>query len=312
MERFSKVFWVLFFLAVSFSNVFAKGSVVGVIVNGFDKTCKIIHNNKTFDCVEHRELYVGDIIEKKPSINELELKLEPYVTLKHINSDKVKIIYKNISKDINMIERTKGFIKGFLKPVKLTYFFAATRGDETVVERERCIHILKKELDKPGPYSTVLYDSTVEFVWEYDFSAIVFENLNGEDIFRKNIKDVYSVRLSPEEMGLKRNKMYIWYYEYEGAPLEERYKMKLLDRQTERNVLNTLKEIDKQNIKSIEKTVQKSAYLQLVSDINENIDLFWLSYQVLPKNVGILNEEEKSLICKLKFRYIKYLENLSM
>ena len=318
MKRFSMALVVSFFFAVSFSDLYAESSFVGVIVKGYEENCEVIHDNVKYNGSERRGLYVGDIIVKKPSIDELEVQLEPYVKLESLDSDnndkvtKVRVVYKDDSNDVNILERTKNFIKGFLRPVKLTYFFAATRdfGDEA--ERNRCKYILQKELDKPSPYSTVFLATPVEFVWDYDFSAIVFEDLGGQEVFRKNVKDAYSAGLSPEEMDLKRDTMYNWYYEYEDVPLEKKYKMKLLDRQTERKVLDTLKEIDKQEIMSIEKTVQKSAYLQLFSDKDENVDLYWLSYQILPKNVDALNEEDTSLVCKLKFRYMKYLENLSL
>ncbi len=87
--------------------------------------------------------------------------------------------------------------------------------------------------------------------------------------------------------------------------------IRVLDRKTEKGILRTLKKIKKQKITPLEKIIIKSTYLQLMSDIYENIELYWLSYQILPDNLDTLHEDEdlKKLVCKLKFRHKKYIKN---
>ncbi len=310
MKMSANIFVILLFLILPFSNVFAKGSVVGVIVKGFEDNCFVTHNNVEYKCAEHRELYIGDTIAKNPSIDDLGLLLEPYVKLKYLAKNKEQVIYVDSRDNTDMLKRSTDFIKEFLKPVKLTYFLCATRSDELEDETDICNNILEEKTKKPGLPCTALFKSPIDFEWNNGFSAIVFESLDKKEVFRKNIKGTNNLTLLPNKIGLKRDTKYNWYYENESAPLKKQM-IRLLDRKTEKGILRTLKKIDKQKITPLEKIILKSTYLQLMSDTDHNIELYWLSYQILPDNLDALHEDEelKRLVCKLKFRYNKYMKN---
>ena len=74
-------------------------------------------------------------------------------------------------------------------------------------------------------------------------------------------------------------------------------------------ITEKLNQIDSQSVSSIEKTFQKATYLQLLSDTKEGVELYWLSNAFLPKNITGLSEKDGVMVCKLKLRYLKYLEN---
>ncbi|MCP5062111.1 MAG: hypothetical protein GY936_06565 [Ignavibacteriae bacterium] len=309
MKLSLNTFLILVYLILPFSNVFAKSSVVGVFVKGFEDNCFVTHNNKRYECTKHRELYIGDTIET-PSINELGLILEPYVKLKHLAKDKAQVIYIDTLDNTDMLKRATDFIKGFLRPVKLTYFFGTTRGNRAEAETDICSNELGEKTEKPGRLCTVLFKYPIDFTWNYEYSAIVFESLDNKEVFRQSTKGTNNLTLLPKKIGLKRDTTYNWYYEYESTPLKKQM-IRLLDRKTEKGILRTLKKIKKQKITPLEKIILKSTYLQLMSDTDDNIELYWLSYQILPDNLDALHEDEdlKKLVCKLKFRYKKYLKN---
>jgi len=305
---------VFFIVLISFSPCFAKGSVVGVILEGSSlDNCKIIHHGRPIRCRESKSLYVGDIIDNTPSVNMLEVKLSPHVALSNISPTQSQVIYAVPSGDeANLLGRTKAFLQSFLEPVKLNDFYGTSRGNGTSSEEEkkRCHFILQQEPYLQEPYATVLSRSPqpLTFVWEYDFSAFVLQDSSGKEIFREKIKDRTSIQLSPEKMGLKAGQRYTWSYEYEGR-LEEKHPLQVLDLRTEQEILETLTQIDSQPVSSIEKTFQKATYLQLLSDTKEGVELYWLSNAILPKDITGLSEKDGVMVCKLKFRYLQYLEN---
>lgn len=305
---------VFFIVSISFSTLFAKGSVVGVILEGSSlDNCMILHHGRQVRCKESKSLYVGDIIDNTPSVDMLEVKLGPHVALTRVSPTQAQVIYAVASGDeANLLGRTKAFLKSFLEPVKLNDFYGSSRGSGTSSEEEkkRCRFILQQEPYLQEPYATVLSRSPqpLTFVWEYDFSFFVLQDSSGKEIFREKIKDRTSIQLSPEKMGLKVGQRYTWSYEYEGR-LEEKHALQVLDLRTEQEILETLTQIDSQPVSSIEKTFQKATYLQLLSDTMKGVELYWLSNAILPKDITGLSEKDGVMVCKLKFRYLQYLEN---
>ena len=309
------IFLVFFIVVISFPPCFAKGSVVGVILEGSGSSldnCEILRHGKPVRCKESKSLYVEDIINNTPSVNMLEVKLGPHVDLSRISPTQAQVIYVPSGDEVNLLGRTKTFLKSFLEPVKLNDFYGSSRGRDTSSEEEKnkCRGILQEEPYLQEPYATVLSRSPqpLTFVWEYDFSAFVLQDSSGKDIFREKIKDRTSIQLSPERMGLKVGQRYTWSYEYEGR-LKEKHPLQVLDLRTEQEILETLNQIDSQSVSSIEKTFQKATYLQLLSDTKEGVELYWLSNAFLPKNITGLSEKDGVMVCKLKLRYLKYLEN---
>ena len=52
---------------------------VGIILSGYEDNCQITHLGKPYDCDERRQIYLGDVIRKKPSTKALKIKWAPYV-----------------------------------------------------------------------------------------------------------------------------------------------------------------------------------------------------------------------------------------
>jgi hypothetical protein len=313
MKNIVYTFMLCSIIAISFSQGFAKGSVVGVIMeDSYSSNCTITHNARQVSCKQYKGLSVGDVIEDTPSIDRLKFRLGPHVIMEKLSSTQVKVVYASVpDNDKNILARTKDFLKKFLEPVKLNDFYGSARGNDISSEEKRKCHlILQKEPYLKEPYSMVLYNSPhpLTFIWDSDFSALVFKDTRGKEIFRENIRNKESIQILPEKIGLKEGQKYTWYYEYEGRP-EKLYPLKVLDRKTEKEILDNLTGIDRQQLPSLEKIFQKAAYLQLLSDVREDVDLYWLSYALLPEDVTGLKEEEKFMVCKLKFRYLLYREN---
>ena len=71
---------VLFVFALAWTalNVQA-GNFVGIILSGYEKNCEVTHNQKVYDCEDRRELFMGDVVKKKPSVKALKIKWAPFV-----------------------------------------------------------------------------------------------------------------------------------------------------------------------------------------------------------------------------------------
>ena len=319
MNTFAKILILFFITLLHVAALYAESGFVGVMVDGFIGSCTVRHNNEVYNCSAHKDLHIGDIIQKKPSLKELEIKFDPSVELKKLSADRGAIVYQAVPSNLNVLKWIKGFINKFLNPIEFRYFTAATKGPEDGSANEDGMCDMLEEqpyqpinLEESGQFFTAIYayKEPIEFSWTYDLTAIVFEKSDKNEIFRNNIKEINSIKLSPKKIGLKRGETYTWYYEYNDSPLAERYMVNLLDKQTEKTILDSLKLIAKQTKDETEKIIKQSAYLQLFSDANPEIDLYWLSYQMLPKDVSRLNRDHMDLICKLKFRYTNYLENV--
>ena len=54
-------------LFVGAEPIFAE-NYVGIILSGHEKECEILHHGEIFQCRDRRQLYVDDIVTRKPSI----------------------------------------------------------------------------------------------------------------------------------------------------------------------------------------------------------------------------------------------------
>ncbi len=130
----------------------------------------------------------------------------------------------------------------------------------------------------------------------------------SKEIFTKDLKGASSVQLTPEEIGLKPREVYTW--SISGARKSRSFTMRLLSREITKLVTADLMEINREELSEAGKGIKKATYLQFMSDAYpKELDLYWLSYQVLEeiKEKSTLNEDDKILVQELTKSYLKHL-----
>jgi len=298
------------FIIASTHTSYAKDPI-GILIEGYDEGCKVKRqeNNsriKSFDCEYYLELFEGDVITRNNSVKEIEFEwYHPYAGKKINQTDtELTVIYKKPVEKKGMLSLIDPMIKflGFAKP-KHVPGDAATKGKpEETSESEDSIYV-----PRPGYDATVVPGYTITFAWSKEGGkAIVFNDSKGNKVSQKKIiNGEAKIKLTPEEIMLKPSQTYTW--DIKGIKLYKSHSLRLLENETAQQIMSDLKKIEEKTITEDEKKIQKSAYLQLMSDtFPDEVDLYWMSYEVLK---GLNNNE---LTSKLKDRYFEHINKTSM
>ena len=108
----------------------------------------------------------------------------------------------------------------------------------------------------------------------------------------------------PASVGLKTGEKYSWSVDDELNT----YNFTILDAQTERELFDALAEIDvNTNLSSDERVIEKAYYLQLLSDEEAALDLYWLSVQWL----NGISPKDKKLAAEKYDLLERYTEHLN-
>lgn len=131
---------------------------------------------------------------------------------------------------------------------------------------------------KPGFDVTLLQNQPVTFAWDGLAENFYITDETGNKIFETPVKGKSSVEINPSDIKLTDGQKYSWGLDENSSA----YKFTILDAQTSKEISAKLDEIDAENIPADERTLKKSAYIQLISDIYpDKVDLYWLSAQWL-------------------------------
>ena len=164
-----------------------------------------------------------------------------------------------------------------------------------------------KDLDlRPQPCfkATLLMNESVRFDWpDKSKEKFIVKNAAGKIVFERSIDDNGNFEIVPASVGLKTGEEYSW--SVDGGL--NTYNFTILDEQTERELFDALAEIETDtNLSSDERIIKKAYYLQLLSDREAALDLYWLSVRWLNK----ISPENKQLADEkydLLYRYTKHI-----
>jgi hypothetical protein len=280
---------------------------VGVILEGYKKGCKITSSGESRDCSDqHRHIYVGDIIEKRPSVKNLKIKWAPNAYGKDMDENHVRAELSQPPEIANkgLIDSIKSYIENFVKPASHKTTGAVTRN---ISMQNKCKYILEDQLEQLPVNATLLSGMPIILSWFAPGvqSVSVFDN-SGKKVFEKSVGGKAKVSFTPEEAGIKRGEKYTW--SRNGHNLSERYRFRMLDPDAEKEVREGLQRIDDEKESPSAKAIRKATFLQMLSDAYpDRIDMYWLSLQELP--VKFSGEEEAGAICGLKLRHANHSGN---
>ena len=132
---------------------------------------------------------------------------------------------------------------------------------------------------RPGFNVTLLMNQSVHFEWneKSETQKFVITDENGKKVFEKFIGDACKIDIIPSEAKLKSGKKYSW-----SGDGKHKYTFTILDEQSEKEILDTLTQIDEKNLSHDECILMKANFVQIVSEREPNrFDLYWLSAQWL-------------------------------
>lgn len=265
---FAVLFAIILAMNVNLSKTFAYPKAVAVITNyDHDKLADKISisraNGKPPGSVEY--LYPNDKI--TGSVKAMKINFAPYASYR-VEGSVYVIEYNPPSTVGKILDDAVALASSFWNSSE--YFRAGvSRGGENA----------KNNFDfkpQPGFNATLLSNQTVVFSWWDDVNNKIFSvgDADGNIVFEKNIEGLTSFEIDVKDLNLQAEKNYFWKV---NEDMQE-CKITLPDKETETEILSRLAEIDAEKISENAKTLKKSAYVQLVSDIySEKIDLYWLS-----------------------------------
>ena len=130
---------------------------------------------------------------------------------------------------------------------------------------------------QPGFNVTLLGNQRVHFAWTGKSNGnFIIKDAAGKIVFERAVDGNFE--LVPAESKLKSGEKYSW--SVDGG--SNVYKFTVVDEQTENEILANLAELDAQtDFSAEERALRKALYVQLISDEEAAIDLYWLSAQWL-------------------------------
>ena len=289
-------------ISIFLFSMVSRGSAetyIGIILDGFQKDCTVQSKGEMFPCEERRQLYKGDKITKLPNIHSLKIKWAPYAAGKQLNTTTLMVIFEPPENKKGVLQNVKE-MAGFVK-TKHSVTVGATRSDSYA-----------PKVSQPCNQATVMSGQKTAFVLEGGYGKyLVFKDRSGKEFFSKDLKGASSVQLTPEEIGLKPHEVYTW--SISGARKSKQLTIRLLSGEISQLVTTDLMEINREELDEAGKSIKKATYLQFMSDAYpKDIDLYWLSYQLLEeiKDKSTLKEDDSILIQELTKSYLRHLTEM--
>ncbi len=294
MKPLKAIGFVFVFLLLMISEGSAE-TYVGIILDGYQKDCKVQSKGEEFSCEERRQLYKGDKLTKTPNARSLKMKWAPYASGKELDAQTLLVAFEPPENKKGVLENVKEMV-GFVR-TKHSVTIGATRGDP-----------YEPRVPQPGKNATVIPGQKITFAAGSGMGKfIVFKDSSGKEVYRQDLKGASSIQLTPEEIGIRPSEIYTW--TLSGTRGGKPFTLQFLSEKIFQQIASDLKEIDGEKLSEVEKAIQKATYLQFMSDsYRKEIDLYWLSYQLLEetKGKGSLKEEDKILVQELTKNYLKH------
>lgn len=276
----------------------AAENYVGIILDGYQENCKVKSKGEEFNCAESKHLFAGNEVIKKPDIKALKIKWTPYANGKELDKTTLIVVFEPPKSKKGVVQNISEFL-GFVK-TEHRVSVAATRGG-----------LSEYGMPQPGDNSTIISGQKTTFICVGERGRyIVFKDSKGIEIYRKETKGEYTVQLTPEDIGMKSSGIYYW--NFIGANMSKPLKIRLLGEEVASQVVSDIEKIGNEKISEPEKKIKQAAYLQFISDTYpEEIDLYWLSYQILEglKEDVSLKEDDRIFRERLKKNYLRHLSN---
>ncbi len=268
-------------------SVIDDDKVVGLFLDGYKGSCKIIRGQDTIhDISQNENLYQGDLIVKEGGIDDLDIKFYPYARGEEIDSKTLKIVFEPRIEKEGLFTQVLSVL-GFEKSRHQVYY-AATRGildldyysvlkgrgffySELPLERAAVFTDSKIRFRSPGLNNSYLYiiDSENNTILEQKVSAL---------------DNTYELSLA--NLSLTPGRCYTWRIGDAGGQGE----FYVLESTTEASLKKALITSSNQEASIIRPDIQMVIYLKSVSShLGIEYNLYTLCHQKLE---DIVNEHD--------------------
>lgn len=280
------IFFALFWpLMVSAQNH------VGIIVSGYEENCEINHLGKVYQCEKRRELFIGDMVTKKPTVKNLKIKWAPYVRGTEREQIYLDVVASkpDTLKGSSLTSAVKRYVDDFVKPPTYGTMTAATRGSESF-----------------PPIITLLHDYPLKIEKAEDDRSIVIADSQGKKVWETLVKGREELFLSAKQIPMNPNETYTLTME---SDVEKSVStVSLMDQTLQDEARKSFKDMDKHKASPVDAIIEKVAYCQLVSDVYpDKVDLYWLGNQFLKKNTLKPSVDQNEIIKGLEFKYANHI-----
>jgi hypothetical protein len=267
---------------------------IGIILNGYEDNCQITHNGKSYDCDERRQIYLGDVIRKKPSVKALKIKWAPYVkgvsrgeTFLEAVADKPDAFQAK-----SYAGAAKEYLQDFVRPAEHRVTSAVTRDTRYRSGMPDRATLL------PGYPMLISRDGM-------QITSLAILAADGKQIVETPVGGNGFVVVAPEQLPLKPGENYS--VQLRGDGVVRRFTASVVKKDLEEQVLQGLADIDREGLSGAEAVVRKAAYFQMTSDLYpETLDFYWLSFQLLRDSRFALTKEQEEAFTALRERYYSY------
>jgi hypothetical protein len=267
---------------------------VGIILSGYEENCEVTHEEKVYDCEDRRELFMGDVVKKKPSVKALKIKWAPYVKGEargQVFLEVVPITAERFKGD-TYAGMAKQYVKDFVKPVDY--------GTTALVSR--------------APAASSLFPARISLIkgitvklpkGDGGTRSVVVTDSAGRVIYQKQSDGSGDLTLNSEEIGARQGESYT--VRFTGGTGTRESVISLLDESLAMEVLKGLEYIDREKASKSDRELKKAVYLQLITDAYpEKMDLYWLGDQVLREKDLQLTGEQEETAAALRRRYVDH------
>jgi hypothetical protein len=194
------------------SPVLLAQNPVGIILGGHQENCEVTHSGKVYDCDERKELYMGDVIKKKPSVKAVKIKWAPYVKGAPRGEMFLEVVPNRPEKlkGDTFAGMAKQYIHDFIKPTEYSTTAAVTRDPKSKVHFPLAVSMLEGFpflIPKGG----------------HNVRSISIIDGKGGTVYQKQVNGESDLVLDISEVGLKPGDLYTAHLVEES----ETFKMKL-------------------------------------------------------------------------------------
>jgi hypothetical protein len=267
---------------------------IGVILSGYEDNCQITHLGKLYDCDERRQIYLGDVIRKKPSTKALKIKWAPYVkgaprgeTFLEAVADRPETFQAK-----SYTGAAKEYLQDFVRPAEYKVTSAVTRDPRyrsAIPDRATLL---------PGYPMLISRDGM-------QITSLTILAADGKSIVEMPVAANATIVVSLEQLPLKPGESYS--VQLRGDAALRKFTASVVKKELGEQVIQGLADIDREGLAEAEAVVRKAAYCQMISDLYpDTLDLYWLSFQLLRDSRATLTKEQEEVFTALRERYYSY------
>jgi hypothetical protein len=258
---------------VNFSGeCLAQGKVIGLLLDGYQKNCKVLRNGKEPVIAKGMELFEGDVIIKTPDVTKLNILYFPYAAGEKVSKTELRMVFNPPKNETDLFKKFQAIID-FEKQHVLSN--ASSRGNQFYNSMK-----VQGDLFQYGPFpeATVFAKGEIRFYTGVgDSDLLVLYDADKKELSRTQLVDG-KVRLG--EGGVRLNSGQIYYWKLGNhCPY---IRVKVLRSELEQKTITVLGQIAKDGGNEIEVKLNQAAFLGAISAVYpDQIDMDWLSYEML-------------------------------